>query len=190
MNSFNEIWKVITSVRCLSESVYPCVNNQFLLCLLLLALKVNALHCKPRRVQLLITLWSEMYFVFWLQLAPPSSQNSCEVMADSVQLGISPAIIEAVDKLTRVALPLVRRLIPPKRKLCGRDAAMPSFEQEGSSSLWSNASVRFQCTNFNMFLSCENSGKNWMLMLYCRLKQIVWKIGHLFVYWFFFVILS
>jgi hypothetical protein len=93
-----------------------------------------------------------MYDVFYLQLAPLSGQKSCEVMADSVQLEFSAAIVEAIDKLVRVTLPLFRRLL-----LCRLPSAA---EQESSSSLWSNANVYFQCTNFNLFVSCENSGNN------------------------------
>lgn len=87
-------------------------------------------------------------------------------MADSVQLEMSPDVLVAVDKVMHMALLLTRHVIPQKRQSTNQEVGASFVEHSGSSSSRLNVNVHFQCTNFNLFLSCDNTGKYYSTLIF------------------------
>ena len=76
-------------------------------------------------------------------------------MIDSVQVEVSTSVMQAVDAAIHVTFGIIDSVRQPSDTWRSVDVGEKSIN-----SCWLRSNIHVQCTNFNMFFSCENSGNN------------------------------
>jgi len=80
-------------------------------------------------------------------------------MVDSVQVEVSSEILLVVDAVIRVVRHLKYWSVSTSEKLPGLEVDAPYHERsQWNLSFLHGLNVHLQCTNSNMFISCDNSG--------------------------------